>query len=98
MHARLTTLLGVPDKVDAAVQQVRESVLPALREQDGWKGFTVLADRSSGRMLGISFWESEEAMTASEAAVSRAREEAAEAGGADDPEVAHFEVVVDETA
>lgn len=98
MHARLTTLQGAPDRVDAAVAKVREDVLPVLRGQDGWKGFTVLADRSSGRLLGISFWDSEETMLASEAAVAGSRERAAEAGGAEDPEVAHFEVVVDETA
>jgi heme-degrading monooxygenase HmoA len=36
---------------------------------DGFNGFTLIADRSSGKVIGVSFWESEEAMQASEDAV-----------------------------
>lgn len=98
MHARVTTIEGQPDRMDSAIQQVRDEVLPILREQEGWKGFTVLADRSSGKMLGISFFESEEAVAASDAAVAQARERAAEASGASAPRVEFLEVVLDEMA
>ena len=98
MHARITTIQGQPDRIDAAVQQVRDEVLPILREQDGWKGFTVLADRSSGKMLGISFFESREAVDASDRAVADSRNRAAEASGAAAPQVEFMEVVIDEMA
>ena len=98
MHARITTIEGDPDRIDGAVQQVRDEVLPILKEQDGWKGFTVLADRSSGKMVGISFFESEEAVRASDAAVADSRNRAAEASGASAPSIDYMEVVIDEMA
>jgi hypothetical protein len=56
-----------------------------------------LTDRQSGKTLGISFWESEEAMRASEEGANRLREESAEAGrgtvvGVERYEVGLFEV------
>ena len=48
---------------------------------DGFKGMIALGDRQSGKTLGITFWESEEAMRASEEEANRLREESAEAGG-----------------
>ncbi len=73
-------------------------MLPILREQEGWKGFTVMADRSSGKMFGISFFESEEAVAASDSAVAESRNRAAEASGASAPQVEVMEVLVDEMA
>jgi heme-degrading monooxygenase HmoA len=47
---------------------------------EGFKGMITLGDRHSGRTLGITFWESEEAMRTSEEAAKRLREESAKAG------------------
>jgi heme-degrading monooxygenase HmoA len=99
MHARMTTIQGQPDSVDDAIEQVKSGVLPVLDQQDGFKGFTVIVDRSSGKMIGTSYWESREAMEASEEAVQESRADAARSGGASsEPSVEHFEVVVDTTA
>ena len=51
-----------------------------------------LGDRQSGKTLGITFWESEEAMRASEEAANRLREESAEAGGDTITGVERYEV------
>ena len=99
MHARHSTLQVSPEKVDAMLQQLRDEQLPLLKEQQGYKGFTVHADRSTGHVVGISYWESEEAMRSSEEAAERARREAAETGGASaEPEVSRFEVLFDDMA
>ena len=98
MHARVTTIEGDPSRVDSAIQQVRDEVLPILKQQEGWKGFTVLADRSSGKMVGLSFFDSEETLAASDAAVADSRDRAAEASGASSPQVERMEVVIDEMA
>src|SRR5919202_1605058 len=45
-----------------------------------------------GKTLGITFWENEEAMRASEEAASRMREESAEAGGDTIAGVERYEV------
>ena len=40
---------------------------------------TALADHQTGKTLGITFWESEEALRANEEAADRLREDSAEA-------------------
>ncbi len=97
MFARTSTLEVPPEQIDEAVQNVREQVLPLIQQQDGFKGFIVLADRQAGKAIGVSLWESEEAMQASEEVGNRTRSETAQAGGGsvagvDRYEVALFEV------
>jgi heme-degrading monooxygenase HmoA len=99
MHARMTTVEGQPDSIDDAVSQVNDEVLPLLEQQAGFKGFTLHVDRSSGKVVGTSYWDSQEAMDASEDAVRGPREEAARRGGASGgPAVDYFEVVIDTMA
>jgi heme-degrading monooxygenase HmoA len=74
------------------LRQVREEVLPRAKQVDGFKGMIALGDRHSGKTLGITFWESEEAMRASEEAANRLREESAEVGGDTIVSVERFEV------
>lgn len=96
MHARTTTIEGQPDAIDDAVRQVEAQVLPILREQAGFKGFTLHVNRSSGKVMGTSYWESQEAMDASEEAVRAPRDEAARRGGASGaPAVEYYEVIID---
>jgi heme-degrading monooxygenase HmoA len=99
MYARTTTIEGQPDAVDDAVRQVESELLPVLNQQAGFKGFTVHVNRSSGKIVGTSYWESQEAMEASEQAVSAQREEAARRSGASGgPSVEIFEVAIDTMA
>ena len=81
MHARVSTLEGPPDRMDEGLRHVREQVLPLLQQQDGFKGFVALGDRQSGKLIGVSFWENEQAMRASEEVGNRTRNESAEAMG-----------------
>jgi len=46
-----------------AVEMFRQSVIPDLREQDGYEGCYVLLSED-GKMLILSFWESNEAARA----------------------------------
>jgi len=63
------------------LRQVREQVLPQAKKDEGFKGMIALGDRQSGKTLGITSWESEDDMRASEEAANRLRSESAEAGG-----------------
>ena len=94
MHARLNRLEGSPDRYDDTVRRTEEVIVPLLRGIDGFQGFTVLGDRESGTFIAISFWESEEALRASEEAVGQPRKDAADAAGAADPIVERYEVVI----
>jgi heme-degrading monooxygenase HmoA len=83
--------------VDQGIKSVREQVIPAAREMKGFQGMLALADRNTGKLVGITLWESEEALRQSEDAANQLRVGAASAGGAQIVSVERFEVVLDET-
>jgi heme-degrading monooxygenase HmoA len=92
VYARISTLEGPPELMDESLRLAREVVLPQGRLMEGFKGMIALGDRHSGRTLGITFWESEEAMRTSEEAAKRLREESAKAGGDTIASVERYEV------
>ncbi len=96
MHARVSTIQGAPGKVDDVARQAQEQTLPQLQKLEGFKGFVVLGDRQSGKMLGVSFWESEEALRASDEAASSVRSAAAEIADGIVAGVEEYEVFVNE--
>ena len=59
MHARLITIQFQLDKLEEALQLYRESILPEVRQLPGFKGRIGLGDRSKGKALAITLWESE---------------------------------------
>ena len=76
MHATMSFFEGPPHMIDEGVRQAREVVLPQAKEIDpGFKGIIALTDRQVRKMVWITFWESEEAMVASEEAANRLPEE-----------------------
>ena len=97
MHARVTTMEGSSERLDEGLREIKEDVLPQLQQQDGFKGFVVFDNRQSGKLIGFSLWESEQAMQASEEVGDRTRRESAETmsdtiAGVERYEVALFEV------
>jgi heme-degrading monooxygenase HmoA len=94
MHARVTTLEVPPDRMDDATRHVREQVVPRLSQMEGFKGLVALGSRQSGKLQGVAFWESEEALRATDEAVVPIREGAAEAAGGTVAGVEEFEVSV----
>src|SRR5215831_16852172 len=59
MHARLMTSHLQSDKLEEAGQLYRESILPEVRQLPGFKGRMVLGDRSKGKVITLTLWESE---------------------------------------
>ena len=66
MHARLTSIQLQPGMTDRLADMFNESVLPASREQAGFRGGLVLADPGTGKTVLISLWDSEAALQAGE--------------------------------
>lgn len=62
-RATLAEIDPVRMSVDDAVALFAESVMPALREEDGYEGVYVLLS-DEGKALVLTFWESEEAAAA----------------------------------
>ena len=97
MFARITTIgEAPPQRLDDMTHEIREHVLPALRQQDGFSGFLVLLERASGKVLGLTLWESEQAMNATEEAAYWLRVFSAEAAGGMITEVERYEVIISE--
>ncbi len=94
MHARVTRLEASADALDEMTRQFEQHTVPVLEGLDGYKGYALLGDRGSGLAMAVTYWESEEALRASEDAVKQERERAAEtAGAASGPTVERYEVV-----
>jgi heme-degrading monooxygenase HmoA len=94
MIAKLRTVEVPPQDVDAGVAYLRNQMLPAAREVDGFHGMIGLVDRETGKAVTVTLWASAEALQASEDAGARLR-----AGGGAPPHravVERFEVVVSE--
>jgi heme-degrading monooxygenase HmoA len=98
MHARTGRVTFSPEKADELVSHVRDTIVPKYENADGFKGFTLLLDRSAGEGIGISFWDSEGAMRATDDLGDQAREGAAEAGSGQDQGAQRFEVAIDTMA
>ena len=96
MFARVSTLQGDPARVDEATTHVRERVVSDARQLAGNRGMLAMVDRASGKMMSVTFWETEEAMRASEEAADRLRGDAAAALEEDIVGVDRYEVVLDE--
>ena len=94
MHARLSFIEGSPDALDAGVNSFREQVVPTVRETGG-AGALLLVDRQSGKAIGVTLWESEDAMRAVEERANALRAQAAEETKATAaPRVERYEVAV----
>jgi heme-degrading monooxygenase HmoA len=94
VYARTTTIEATPSSLDAGIAYVRDEVMPLLDGLEGYVGLSLLADRSSGRCITTSAWESEDAMRASAAAVADVRSRAAEIFGGGSPTVEEWEIAV----
>ena len=59
MYARLVTGTIPPDKLDQAIQLWRDTVLPSVQQQKGFKGVRLLVDRTNGKIASLGLWETE---------------------------------------
>ena len=59
MHAQVVRVQVQPGKADEAIAIFKDTVMPAARQQKGFKDAYLLVDRSTNRGIGFSLWESE---------------------------------------
>lgn len=57
MHARCTTLMTDPGRVDDAIRFVRDDVMPGATRLDGCLGLSMLVCRDDGELVVTSAWE-----------------------------------------
>jgi heme-degrading monooxygenase HmoA len=57
MYARVVTVQYQPGKLDEGLQIFRDSIVPAARQTQGFKGGLGLGDRSTGKAISIALRE-----------------------------------------
>ena len=82
MYARLIEFSGAdPDKRENAIHTIRETVIPMLRQYDGFEGYIALYDAQNRRARAILLWESEDAAEEAEKTLAERREKLAASVG-----------------
>lgn len=66
MYARVTVATTLPGKTDDVLRIERDSIVPACKQQKGFKGLYQLHDHKTNKGLTISLWETEADMRAAE--------------------------------
>ena len=66
MFARMTTIKVRIDKIDEALDIYRESMVPAAKEQKGFRRLNLFMNRETGKAVAVALWDSEEDAIASE--------------------------------
>lgn len=77
MYARSTTIAAQPLTIDIGIAHVRDVVMPACQEIEGYVGLSLLVDRQSGTCIVTTAWETVDAMRAAAPRVAPIRDRAA---------------------
>lgn len=74
MYARVIAFSGADSsKREPAEEMVRGTVIPMLRDYDGYQGYIALWDEENQRSKAIVLWESREAADAAEETLAERR-------------------------
>jgi hypothetical protein len=78
MYARLIEFSGAePDKREQMIEIVRGTVIPMLREYDGFAGYITLYDQGNNRAKAVLLWETAEAAEEAEKTLVERRKQLA---------------------
>ena len=76
MYGRLIEIEGVdPSKREEVVAQIRERIIPGLKEIEGFAGFISLVDEENRRARSVVLWETKEGADEAERQFAGRREE-----------------------
>jgi heme-degrading monooxygenase HmoA len=90
MVARVTTY-HADEPNDRLLEAFQDTIGP-LQQVDGFSHAYFLVDADTGKAVSMTIWESEDAMSASEAGGEQRRRERTEASGAAVESVDHYEI------
>jgi heme-degrading monooxygenase HmoA len=94
MFARVRITSGVPDKVDDGIRNFRETVVASYKDVAGFEGAYLLVNRRTGKVMGITLWDSEASMQATDKTSERLRAAGSHVVSGTTPPPEEYEVVV----
>ncbi|MBF6195818.1 MULTISPECIES: hypothetical protein [Nocardia] len=74
MYARSSTIAAQPSSMDDGIAYLRDEVMPNLPQLEGWVGLSLLVNRSTGRCIASTSWESQQALHASRGRAQQLRD------------------------
>ena len=84
MYVRVTTFPGLaPERIKATLDQFTEQHLPKLEQIPGYRGVWAGVDYNGGRAIAVTYWDSAEALHASDSIADEARAAAVTRAGVD---------------
>jgi hypothetical protein len=99
MYARVTVFPGLPpERIKGTLEEFTEHHLPRLEQQPGYCGVWAGVDYSGGRAIAVTYWESNDALRASDALANEVRAAAVTKAGVDrdrPPVIDRYEVVLE---
>lgn len=93
MYARATKLRSSPELLQEGIDHY-EAGIASFREIAGNRGAFLLVDRSAGTGIGVTLWETEEAMRASRQRADELRQQSAQESSGEVESVDEYEVAV----
>jgi heme-degrading monooxygenase HmoA len=93
MHVRTSTIEMDPSRIEDGVAVINDKVIPTLKGIDGFRAANFMVDRDAGKLVGITFWDSEDALNASAEAVDPIRNAVADATGGKIVSVESYELI-----
>ncbi len=94
MFARVRVTSGVPEKVDDGVRHFRENVVASYKDVAGFKGAYLLVNRKTGKVMGVTLWDTEASMQATGKTSEKLRAAGSQVVSGTTPEPDEYEVVV----
>jgi hypothetical protein len=98
MYARVTLFPGLPpERINATLEHFKEENLPKFEQTPGYRGMWAGVDYTGGRAIAVTYWESMEALRASDVLAEEIRAAAVTRAGVDrdrPPITDHYEVVL----
>ena len=91
--ARSTTIMAQPDRIDDGIKLVNE-LMSTITDIDGCLGLSMLVDRTTGRCIATTSWDSREAMRASSQQVLPVRQRLVDSLGGTSAEVEEWEIAI----
>ncbi len=93
MQARTSTWSGTPEALDQWVEHVTNNVKPMVAGLPGNAGAYFFIDRTQGKALTLTLWDSEDAAALSDQTAEASRARTVAATGVEVVERARYEVV-----
>jgi hypothetical protein len=84
MYARVTTFPGLaPERIKATLEHFKEENLPKFEKAAGYRGMWAGVDYTGGRAIAVTYWETLEALHATDNLAEEIRAAAVTRAGVD---------------